>query len=276
MRKSAGLMMALLLAASGCGRPSGVLSDKDMAAVVADMDIAEAYLQTQPMEGDREQMRERMLAGVLDRHGITREEFDKSMDWYGRNLDDYYKLDNMVNRELAKRQRSIARKSKGSGGTQNAITGDLWPYDRMMLVSEQSGSNMLRFSVPASTVNPGSQVEWKLRMRNVADATVLLGVEYDDGSASYILRPNSGQRRMALTLQTDTARNVTRIFGHLSVKDQDLPLWIDSLSLETQGLDTTSYYHINSQRKLKLPGYHYVAPRKRSVEAVESKSVGKN
>ncbi len=245
------LMLGAMLAATGCvRRPEHVLSDKEMASLVADMEIAEGYLQTQPTGGNREELNRRITEGILEAHGVTRQEFDSTMAWYGRNVDDYYKLDRRTRHELEKRRRYYAG-LKGDAGKEAEKMENLWPYSRMAMISEQSGSNVLRFSLPMADIKPGSALRWRMRFHNSADAFLLFGVEYADGSMTYLARRASSQRKQEMELQTDTAMKIKRTFGHLYVsKETALPLWIDSISLETLPFDSTQYYRMHSQRLL--------------------------
>ena len=85
----AGTVMAM--SAACVRRPDGVLSDKDMVSLVADMELAEAYVQT-GSRGAGEEERAALVDYVIKKHGLTREEFDTTMAWYGRNVDAYYDL----------------------------------------------------------------------------------------------------------------------------------------------------------------------------------------
>ncbi len=234
------------IAVTGCvRRPKGVLSDDEMASLVADMELAEGYIQTQHMEGDHREMNSRIIFGILDEHGVTQAEFDSTMAWYGRNVDDYYKLDGKVRRKLEARRREL----EGKGDIADIPVSDIWPYGRMVTLSEKSGSMVLPFSISAPDMIPGSSVTWRMRIRNGADASLMLGVEYENGVVSYLTRPSSGQQKIEMMLVTDTAKKIRRVFGNLLLRrETDLPLWLDSISLESLPFDSTQYYKINTQR----------------------------
>lgn len=261
-------ILAVMLLAGCNDRPKGVLSDKKMAEVVADMEIAEAYVQNQPMPGDenrtdeggpdahykkQESYKEMMMSSVLKRHSVSKEDFDSSMVWYGRNIDAYYKLDVKVKQNLDKRRHKLAAiASSKSGETETDAAPDLWPYERMAMLSENSGSELLSFSLDASALRKGESVEWKGRFRNALEATIMLGVEYKDGSATYVSRTTDTQKKFIINLQTDTALEPSRVFGYLHLNDRNgLPEWIDSIALHALPFDSMQYYRYNSQKKLK-------------------------
>lgn len=175
------------------------------------------------------------------------------MNWYGRNIDEYYKLDAEVNRTLAKRQRDLAKRGSGVVEQQTAID-DIWPYKRTALIWEGSGSNVLEFSLPAGEVSKGSSLEWSMRLRQPVESYMLLGVEYKDGEISYANRTSNGQKKLETSLQTDTARSITRVFGHFLVKkNSEMPVFIDSIILRPVPFDSTRYHRVYSQRKLRKP-----------------------
>lgn len=247
------LLICLCMTISCIRRPKGILSDKDMAGVVSDLKLAEAYLQTQHSISDRE-AKEQFLEQVISRHGLTREEFDSTMSWYGRNVDAYYDMC-----EIADRQLAIKKKKMEGGNSVEIETSDLWPYQRQAYLSLLSGYDSFIFSLPTSDVKQGERVNLKFRINNPVSGNAIFGVEYEDGEKRFISRSISQSKRMDLTLQTDTARVVNRIFGHLEIPRQSsMPLWLDSIYLRALPFDSTEYYNITNQR-------HYREPRQRRL-----------
>lgn len=240
-------IIALGLLTSCINRPDKVLSDKEMAPVVADLQLAEAYAQSHTgMNGTK---REELVEYVLQKHGVTREEFDSTMSWYGRNIDDYQKLYALVDKELVKSSKRLNGASGGASGST-----DLWPYRRMALISEKSQTNALDFSILSPYVEKGDRLKFSLRMRMPVKSTVLLGVEYDNGSMEYTRQDAGSKRKVEISLQTDSSFTVKRIFGNLLVADsRDLPLWIDSIYMNTAPYDSLEYYRIHSQRVYRGP-----------------------
>ena len=251
MRRTAVISMSLLIIFSACTRrPKGVLSDKEMAPVVADLELAEAYLQNNPQATAREDTREALISYAIEKNGVSREEFDSTMAYYARNVDEYVELYKLVDQRLAKKRKSMT----GVATTADDSANDFWPYSRHSVISAQAGSNALIFNIPAGSVEKGDRIVWKLRMRTQADGQALFGVEYENGSRGYLTRQLPGNRRLEMTFQTDTARQVKSIFGYMTVDDSgDLPLFIDSISMKTLPLDTMEYYNIHSQRRWLQP-----------------------
>lgn len=246
------LMLAALLVVSAVScvrRPKGVLSDQEMAPVVADLQLADAYLQTNVEAKSDPEARERLIEYVVRKHGLSREEFDSTMAWYGRNVDDYRNLFKKVDKELAASQRK-------AGGSVKAHSDapDLWPHSRMTLISERASADGIIFNVPTPALNSGDRLEWNMRLRKPVRVMAILGVEYEGGHTTYSYKPQSNSRKINVTLQTDTGKTVKRIFGSLSVNERgDLPLWVDSIYLRTLPYDSLEYFRIKSQRLYHKP-----------------------
>lgn len=257
------MIVLTLLLGAGCNkRPKGVLSDDEMVGLIADMEIAEVYMQQHNSGYYNDSIRDSAVQWALDKHGLSKADFDSTMTWYGRNIDDYLNLFGKVDAELAKRQnRAIGETEK------NLVSTDLWPYSRHILISENAPSNGLAFSLPLNDIPKGERITWKMRLKGLSSGNVLLGVDYDNGMSSYTYQTQNGNSKIDLTLQTDTAYNVKRVFGYMRTKeDHSLPIWIDSIALQQLPLDSTEYYRIHSQRKYS--GFHkrVISEKKDTIE----------
>lgn len=238
-----GLALLMIFAVSCIKRPDGVLSDKKMAPVVADMELAEAYIDGLPMTKARNS-REEVVEYVIQKHGLTREEFDSTMSWYGRNQDAYFEMCELAEKQLQK------RKSKVAGSKSIEIeTTDLWPYQRQLMMTPISGSQSFDFNIPTSELVPGSRLNMIFHANNSITGSMIIGAEYDNGTKTYLSRNLHDSKRVDLTLQIDTGRLVTRIFGNLMLNDSKrLPVWLDSIYLKSLPFDSVEYYKIRSQR----------------------------
>lgn len=249
MRKIPAILFLLVMVFCSCvRRPAGILSDKEMASLVADIKIAEAYMQTSGM-GTVSQSREKILNYILDKHGLTREEFDANMKWYAQNTDAYYEMSDLAEKEINKKKKKVSGKK-----SIEVETSDLWPYPRMSYISMLSGSDSFDFSIPTSDVQKGQRINLKFKANNPASGNAILGVEYDDGLRAFVTRTIHSSKKIDLILQTDTSKTVTRIYGNFMVANQrSLPLWLDSIYLQVQPFDSTQYYSVHSQKKFREP-----------------------
>lgn len=243
--------LLLLTILSACSkRPEGVLSEKEMVDIMADIQIAQAMADTRyrtPGTGSNVDYSQ-LTEGILAAHNVSREELDSTLSWYGHNMDSYSDLYTKVDKELRKR----AKKYAGSHEKQKKAVGDdrdLWPYLNHALLSKRSASPALFLSIDKPLLNKGDKVVWKLRINStMASTTSVLGAEYSDGTTGYVVRHNSGRRNIETEFQTDSSKTVKRLFGSFRpAREGDLPLWVDSISLRKSALDSMEYFKLNQQ-----------------------------
>lgn len=241
----------LTLALGACDRrPKGVLSDSEMVDVMTDLKLAESY--TSAYGGaPSDSVGARLADAVLRSHGVSRAEFDSTLSWYGRNFDEYYKLYEKVDRRLARRQKDFLSEPVTS---EKLDASSVWPYSRQVLISALGNSDGLAFSINGSDVKPGEQIRWQMRLSEDTPAKVLLGTEYTDGSMQFITRNAMGNRRLEITLPTDTVLSVKRVFGNLHVGRSNMPLFIDSISLVHLPLNADDRTSLTPGTRYRLPG----------------------
>lgn len=265
---SRGVVFTIIVAAvltTACNRrPSGVLSDDEAAELIADMQIADAYATVYGMQNtDMENLKE----GVMAAHGVSRAEFDSTMAYYGRNMDEYYKLFDKVNRNIEKKSRKV-----GAEGLAEAEGNNIWRYSPFVYISPNFASDGIVFSFDAGDLTPGEQVEWKMRLNDSKRSDLLLGVEYADGSTAYV-KKNTSDRKLSLNLQTDSAKTGKRIFGFMTVDRMDMPLWVDSISLNVLPFDSLKYSQINIQQRYSRPANKPITIKKDTVSSSFSLSM---
>ena len=232
-------------------RPDGMLSEDETVDLLTDMQLAEAYLnQVGPSMSDS--ARRAMAEGVLLRHGVTKDQLDKTLAYYGKNADEYVALFDKVNKRIDSRRNRLTGKISNESKAENNI----WPYSPFALFSRNGSSDGIVFSLDGEAMDPGEQLEWKLRMNNNGQADALLGVEYIDGSSTYVKRSIGGNRNVKIDLQSDTGKIIKRVFGYFNVNRSVLPLWVDSISLMRMPFDSLNYSKGRGQSR-------YYGPRNR-------------
>lgn len=215
-----------------------------MISIISDIEIAESYIQRQGGEYYGDSIRDRVMNKILERNGVTKASFDSTMTWYGKNIDDYSMLLTKVEAELEKRRKS----STGKPATDEAT--DFWPYSRHYLLTSSMASDGLQFNIPVSEISRGSRINLKLRANAPINGQCLLGIVYADGSKGYNSFPMYGQNQVDVTLQSDTAINIKRIFGNLKFSGMESGhILVDSISLKELAPDSTKFYEIGSLKR---------------------------
>ncbi|MDE6095448.1 MAG: DUF4296 domain-containing protein [Muribaculaceae bacterium] len=265
-----GMLLTASALLSGCGdRPKEVLSEKKMVRLMADMELAEAYVNMNGQPSSRENYRLEIGRSVLAAHGVTQEQLDTTLAWYGRNLDDYTELYAKVDKEI------LARKKKLLNMTDEELEmqeGDiLWKYGRNGVISDLGNTDSWVFSVSDPELQKGDRVQWSMHIMSPVQVNGVLGVEYEDGSSDASSSVFIGRNRLELTCQTDTGKTVKRVYGTMRSKDESyLPLFADSISVVRLPFDSMEY---KTSRNIRHYGVPAVRKPKKTAEVSDSISV---
>lgn len=245
------VILFMMLVCSCDRRPDGVLSEGEMVDLLTDMTLAETFEQSAPARELPDSVRHRLGEGVMRQHGVTREEFDSTVSWYGRNLDLYQKLYAKVDKRLT------ARIRKESGGNIDLNADDIWRLSRHYMFVAQGDGRVLLFENTSDMIKGGETLEWTMVFNASPHVSLLLGVDYQDGTSAMIERTYRGDRKLKLILQTDSSRQVKRVFGTVEVDRNFLPAFADSIRLSKLPFDSTTYYNVLASQK------RYFGPKRR-------------
>lgn len=211
---------------------------------MTDLELTEAYLTNSNPSDLPDSIRRNLAESVLARRGYTYEQLDSTFKWYGKNLDDYYELQDKVEKEIAYR----TRKYGGGDVAEDLGERNIWRLNDHAFFSSMSPVDGLNFSISYPDIEKGGNIEWSMRLNNSSDVKVVLGADYDDGTYTFNTSSNYGQRAIKCQLTLDSVRKVTRLFGNIKVSPEKTPLWADSIRLIKNPFDSLTYYKINSQR----------------------------
>lgn len=230
-----GAVCLIALSVSCSHRPKDILSEGKMIDLLVDMTLAESMGNGSGVHELPDSIRWHLREIVLKQHGVKQEELDSTLAWYGRNLDDYVALYAEVDKRLQKRIK------KESGSAPVELTADnMWPLSPHYWFSPMSDDGTLVFEMPAEGLTKGESLEWSMKFNSTPNIDLLLGVDYDNGVSTYLKRSFRGDRRLNLTLLTDTAFTPRRIYGMIHVERGGVPAWVDSIRLVTLPFDSTA------------------------------------
>lgn len=238
---------------SACSKhPEGVLSDSRMADLLADMELAQAYGDMAQGVVSSEDDRKRIRQQVLKDNGVTERELERSLDWYGMNMDKYIKLQDKVASILRKRMAKVV----GTQSEEYEAGAGLWPYPQMIRTFANAFTNAMNFSIKPEGIVKGDAIELSGYIVQPAQGVRLLfGVDYTDGAGSFITRSLNGGRFSA-NLQTDSTRTVKRIFARLKLEGFDTSgsIILDSLFMMRRSLEPTTYHNFFQQMAYRIVG----------------------
>ena len=170
------IIVALLLTLVGCkpSLPDGVLSERKMERVLYDFHLAQGMTDYAPrQEGvDYESMRYELHQAVFRKHGITQEDFDRSMSYYLSDMDKMYaiykRLTERLEREaealgVAAGPRDIYAQLTAQGDTAN-----VWADRPIFAVRNRRLTNFQMWSLDCdSTWLPGDDVMWRFSVQDI-------------------------------------------------------------------------------------------------------------
>ena len=276
--------LLVVLSLLSCDRtPRGVMSVREMSDLIVDLQIADAYIDGHTADYPDDSTRQVMKQSIFKKHGITSQDYDSSLVWYSRNMEDYIKAHNRALTKLKERHEKLEKEHfknmpsrlepeeangplagdapRGQGlhpqiviGGARGDTVDLWKGSRRYLLTGGARRGFIPFDLlPDAGKQAGDcyQLAYKL-LSGGNGFKVSLNVDYTDGSTSQIARSTGNDGWATITLQSDTARQVRRVYGYVSYDMQRGSMaCVDSLSLMRTPLDRSRYSHIHAQRELK-------------------------
>lgn len=107
--------------------PDGILSEKEMKAVLIDMQLAEAVINTDYKTYGDDAQKEALYQAVFRKHKIEQAVYDSSLIWYGRNLDVYMQVYDLVLAELNERQKALGDVQANAAPVSKQDSVDIWP-----------------------------------------------------------------------------------------------------------------------------------------------------
>lgn len=247
--------------AGGCSkRPKEILSEEKMVAVMTDIHIAEAYDRSgEANEYLHGQDREMLGRGILMKHGISPEQMDSTLAWYGRNMDEYPKLYKKIDAELNRRQQKFAR-AAGESETAGS-SADLWPYGRHFMIDDRTLTPGIIASIPVSDLEPGVKLTWKMTVEGASSRNLMLGVDYDNGTSEIFTTTNRGfNNRVEASLQTDSSLNVSRIFAIADFEGSRPRIFVDSVQLLHYPFNREENGNHTFQRLVRPAGHKVILP----------------
>ena len=277
------LLFFLLLS---CGKtPNGVMSQNEMADLIVDLQLAEAYIDSHSADFPNDSSKLVVKQSIFKKHGITPQDYDSSLVWYTHNMEDYVKAydkavgklknryDKLDNRKLSKDDmddnapgmpsRDATPRShtpKGlrnlgrQGGDATGDTTDLWQGTRRYMLAQGSKQGFITFNLPNEPqYQPGDRYQLAYKLYQGGNKfKVCLNVDYTNGSTAQITRATGIEGWVTVDLQSDSTLKVRRVYGYISYDISPGRIaYIDSLTLMRTRLNPGNYGSIHAQRLLE-------------------------
>ena len=219
--------VALLLCAAACSsRPGGVLGKEKMAHVVADLSIADGIVESDPRSFPTDSVKLLFKQSIYKKHGVTPEEVDSSLRWYGYHMDKYLEV---YDRAIEIVEENIATTTANAGAVKNtepvnniyATEGDsvdVWPGQRLRLFAANQPSDIIIFNVMSDRNWEAGDV-YTLRTRTLGlrrPMRLELTAEYQDGTRDYVSTDLSGDGWQQIDLPLNPDKTASQVYGYIS------------------------------------------------------------
>ncbi len=234
------LLALLLLLAAGCRKmPSNVIRQDKMASLLADLHTAGAVVEIEGASWNTDSSRHQLREAIYSRHGVSSEDVDSSLMWYGHNLNEYLKVYDktltIIDKRIAEAERAGAKTVETNARvTLDGDSVNLWQGPLSIRLNEKNPSEFITFSYAADRFWERGD-HFTLSLTPVATQSpvyLTIVAQYGDGTAEYVTNQSIGDSRRHLTLVVDSTKMVSGIFGsiHYSPSPGEIS-YLDSITL---------------------------------------------
>lgn len=253
------VIFLLSLVLVGCRKtPDYVISKGDMTDLMVDMYKAEAIIDHNEGEYHTDSIKLAFRQSILMRHNLTQEQLDTSLIWYAHNLDVYNEVQKDIIERLEDEYKELVKgdftsvaaavdsEMKPSVPRYRAVgdTADIWGRNRTWILLPGFVDNLITFDMKPDKENMlGDKYELAFKLCNMRNTLkVYMGVDYKDGATAFVYRTIAGDGWNRCVLQSDSLREVRRIYGYMAYKSQPKQIMcVDSIELLRTHLDRKGY-----------------------------------
>ena len=210
----AGILLLVLLAAmAGCKerKPSFLPSEREMEALLYDYHLAHSLAKLS--KDSAEYLSDVYAGAVLQKHGLTAEEFDSAMAWYGRNTETlaaiYTRLDTRLKGEITLMGELASNDADLQSLPTSGDTANIWTGSSHYILAHPGLHSRLEFKIESDTLfRAKDRIEWHFAPHFVLpqggrEATVSLTLRYADGSTTTRTMRMHAEKEFALRIDAN-------------------------------------------------------------------------
>lgn len=242
----------LLLTFAGCRRvPSDVIQPEEMAQLMADIHTGEAVVDMNRTDYMTDSAKLVMKQSIYVRHGVTGEEVDSSMAWYGRNIMRYMDVYDRTIEILEQRTNEMGNRVAAEAAMSMAGDSvDVWSHPRYLVLSDLSPTMIFTFGYKADeNWEKGDVYTWRAKfLTSGATNDWNLTMSYDDGAVETMNNSFTDDGWHEIILRTDSTRIPIRLTGFMYTDASETHVRIDSVELVRKRLDSDNYHRRYLQR----------------------------
>ncbi len=249
-------MAACLLLAGCSSRPGYVLSESKMSSVLADMHMAESVVEMSPSRFGNDSLKMLLKQSVYAAHGITQEDFDTSLVWYGHHMDKYI---DVLDKEIAlleERDRKAGAQAREAGMSMAGDSVDLWSGSPYLVLSDRYPSMAVPFEVAIDdNCEPGDRYTWRIKVIDNERPNInwIIAANYADSTIEVLTANTMLAGWNEVTFITDSTRTLTALRGQFLpvLEDNENTMYVDSIQLVRKRVDPDQYGRRYRQRSFK-------------------------
>ncbi len=224
--------------------PDGVLDEDDMAALLVDVHKAEGVVESNPSSFPTDSAKRAFRQAIYARHGLTTEQVDKSLRWYGYNMEKYVEVYDLVLEKLDEDMRLAQERAGASGAAATGLNGgslalegdsvDVWVGLRFRPFTQSLESNVIPFLLKFDrNWEQGDIYTLRSKMQgNSHEGQLIVGIDYSDGSSEVYSSRLIGDGWHEAKFALDSIRTAREIYGAIQYNASDGEIaFIDSISL---------------------------------------------
>lgn len=219
--------------------PENILSQKEMRAVLTDMQIAEAIINADQETYKEDAKKLALYESVFNKYRITRAEYDSSLNWYAQNPDIYMRVYNLVSKDLEDRIRGLGDVERTEVDTQKKDSVDIWSRRNYLTFSPKAPFNGTTFNIePKESYPPGSTFTLGMNvwgMPQQAGQKPQIRICLDQGDTIVVVNDQiTHDGYHETTLKSIVTKRIKRVYGFIYLNNRDMDyykIYTDSISL---------------------------------------------
>lgn len=269
LRRTAIVALLATLVASCSSTPDNVLSKSDMADLLVDINIGESVTEMNFREYDNDSVKKVLRQSILSAHGVTSEEYDRSIEWYGHNIEKYQEVYEEVIHRLEKRIAEEKVNGSRDDGQQAAVpvvaeqssfegdSIDVWTQPRSYVFAQNISSEYVTFNLARDANSKAGDVytlQFKALNSNRPIKCAIVAT-YDNATTDIATNDGlsfgeeTGQTDyQTVTLRTSPNKTAAKVFGFIYVRTVGPErVRIGDISLVRSRFSAEEYEKLNNQ-----------------------------
>lgn len=234
------LIAVALIVLAACSRTPGyVIPEERMASLMADIYLGDAVVENDAKAFAGDSLRKVLLQSIYAKHGVTREQVDTSLYWYGHNIQKYMEMsrrtEDMLQARIDEAERAGGRAEKAPRRT--SLDGDsvnIWTGLVSRRNSRELVSDFISFNISTDkNWERGDRYTLSVKGLNTHRMVTLnMAVDYNDGTTEYRWFTGSAEGMNRLLLVLDSAKVASTLYGTIHYAPaQDEVSYLDSITL---------------------------------------------